>query len=90
MIAGTDAKQRLADAAPLRRVSAKSLISKATDARTRRAQQSEPTLRGDSRKRGATVVPTARTPVRPHRAVAVASCGRSNLRIPMNSAGDSD
>lgn len=48
MIVGTDAKQRLADAAPLRRVSAKLAISKVADSRMRPAHEFGPTLRGDS------------------------------------------
>jgi len=70
VIAGTNAKQHLADTVPLRCVGAISLTSRATDAQMRLAQESWPTLRGDSRERGATVVATARRRLRPHRAVA--------------------
>jgi hypothetical protein len=70
LIAGTDAKQHLADATPLRRVCARCVISSATDARMRLAQDAGPTLRSDGRERRAFRVATARRRLRPHGAVA--------------------
>jgi hypothetical protein len=82
VIAGTDAKQRPADAVPLRRVRATSLGSKAADARTRPAPDSGSTLRGESRERGAFRVATARRRLRPHRAVAKGLLRSANPLIP--------
>jgi hypothetical protein len=81
VIAGTDAKQHLGDVAPLRRVSAKPVMSKATGARMRLAQQSAPVLPGYSRERGAAVVATAIRRLRPHRAVAAGVLRSANPLI---------
>ena len=79
--AGTVADRHSSDGPPFRCVTAKSLISNADGAMTQMTQDSGPILRGNSRARGAAVVPTARRRLRPHRAVAVVSCGRSNPLI---------
>jgi hypothetical protein len=60
VITMTGASQRSADAASLQCVSAKSLISKATDARTQLTHDSQPNLRGRSgRAKGDTRAPAS-------------------------------
>ena len=96
VIAMTDSSRAIADATPLRCVTAKPLISKADDAETQTTQDSGPTFPGRFRKGEATprdsgrrTTATARRRVRPHQAFQTASCGRRNPLIP-NDATASD